>query len=74
MSQKCYNFVAKFINNTNMEEKKSDLIEGLKEYLDNASEKELAELEKYNQFGPVVDVSKEKLIMAEQEKKGGNNE
>lgn len=57
MSQKCYNFVAKFINNMNMEEKKSDLIEGLKEYLDNASKEELDELEKYNQFGPVVNIS-----------------
>ena len=45
-----------------MEEKKSDLIEGLKEYLDNAPKEELDELEKYNQFGPVVDVSKENLI------------
>lgn len=50
------------MNNANMEEKKSDLIEGLKEYLDNVSEEELAELEKYNRFGPVVDVSKENLI------------
>lgn len=49
--------MAEFVNNMNMEENKSDLIEGLKEYLDNASKEELDELEKYNQFGPVVNIS-----------------
>ena len=51
-------------NNINNKEE-SPLIKGLREYFDETPQevldKELAELERFNGFGPVVDISKEQI-------------